>query len=136
MNLLVTAEFVQEKSRSEEPVHEEIGKQAAAESTSRRSSFTKAQPKNKKEKATKKKEMQPKRMIQGIGEEVECYDFLKSLYVHVLGSCFNRQQTEMSGTPRSVAEIIAKKYDINRGSSPPNRHQAVELLVLCQSHLI
>ena len=101
------------------------------------------EPKKKKASGNKKKDTRQKSAMQVLGDRVERYDFLKSLACAPAGITFGQiANGDVDNVKKELQKIIAKKVkrtsvnvagEGDRGPSPPNRHQVVELAVYSEA---
>ena len=143
MKRLATGEPVQKHTHTEELEYEDADKVVGATRVRRRPTFTPVPPKKKKVSGNRKKDTRQKSARQVLGERIERYDFLKSHACAPAGIAFGQIPNEdVDNVKKELQKIIAKKVkrisvniagEDDRGPSPPNRHQVVELAVYSEA---
>ena len=143
MKRLATGEPAKQHTRIEEPVNEDEGKVVVAARVRRRPTSAPVSPKKKMVSSLKKKDTCQKSEMQVLGETVERYDFLKSLACALDGITFGQiANGDVGNVRKEQQKIIAKKEkrtsenvagEGDRGPSPPNPQQIVELAVCSEA---
>ena len=140
---MATEEAAQKHTRIKEPAHEDAGKVVVGAWIRRRPKFTPMKSKKKKASENKKKDIRQKSAMQVLGEIVErCY-FLKSLARAPAEITFGQiANGDVDNVKKELLKIIAKKVkrtslnvagEGDRGPSPPDLHQVVELAVYSEA---